>query len=357
MNAEATASRPRSGGGAHWLTHLLSVHALLVILILLIVVFSILKPNTFPTQLNFRGILDTKAIVCLVSLGILVPLTTNQFDLSAGYIIALTNSLAIGLQVKAGAPWEVAVVVPLLAGLAVGIGNGILVAYARIDSFIATLGSGTVIYGLANWYTNGEQLAGQLDPGFVALVGLWNGVPKVAFYALVVAVVLWAVLEYLPFGRYMYAVGANRRAAELSGIDARRRILIAFAISGFLAAIAGVLLAAQLQMGGTNTGPDFLLPVFAAALLGSTSVRPGRVNVWGTVIAVLLLAVAVSGLQQLGSSFYIEYIFNGGILVVAVGLAGFVGRRRAAARRAEALRHAAGLGAETPKSEGNRAAG
>jgi ribose transport system permease protein len=323
--------------------HLLSVHALLVILILLTVIFSILRPATFPTELTFRGILDTKSIVALVSLGILVPLTTNQFDLSAGYIIALTNSLAIGLQVKSGLGWEAAVLVPMFAGFVVGIVNGVLVAYAEIDSFIATLGSGTVVFGIANWYTQGEQLAGQLDPGFLSLVGAWHGVPKVAFYALAIAIILWAVLEFLPFGRYFYAVGANRRAAELSGINSRRRIVMAFAISGLLAGLGGVLLAAQLRLGGTNTGPDFLLPVFAAALLGSTSVRPGRVNVWGTVIAVLLLAVAVSGLQQLGSSFYIEYIFNGGILVVAVGLAVFVGRRRAAARRAQALRHAAGL--------------
>lgn len=318
------------------LTHVLSHHALLIILILLIVAFSLIRPNTFPTALTFRGIVDTKSVVVLVALGIMVPLTTNQFDLSAGYIIALTNSLAVGLMVNSGVPWQAAIVVVLVVGALVGAVNGWLVAYGRVDSFIATLGSGTVIFGIANWYTGGQQLSGRLDPGFIAITGQTFGIPHVALIALAVALVLWVLLEYLPAGRRFYAVGANRRAAELSGINAQRRILIAFVISGFCAAVGGIIFASQLRVGQTNTGPDMLLPVFAAALLGSTSVRPGRVNVWGTVIAVALLAVAVSGLQQMGAQFYVEYIFNGSILVFAVGAAGFIGRRRAAQRRAAA---------------------
>jgi ribose transport system permease protein len=319
--------------------HLISHHALLIILVLLIIVFSIVRPGTFPTALTFRGIVDTKSVVILVSLGIMLPLTTNQFDLSAGYVIALTNSLVVGLMLG-GMPWELAIVVVLVVGALVGAVNGWLVAYAQIDSFIATLGSGTVLFGLANWYTGGQQLSGELAPGFIAIAGQTFGIPNVAAIALAVAVVLWIVLEYLPAGRRFYAVGANRRAAELSGINGRRRIVIAFVVSAVCAALAGVIFASQLRVGQTNTGPDMLLPVFAAALLGSTSVRPGRVNVWGTVIAVALLAVAVSGLQQLGAQFYVEYIFNGGILIFAVGAAGYMGRRRAAVRRAAAAEDA-----------------
>lgn len=342
MNHASGTSTPATGTqqSRNTLSHLFSHHALLIILIALIVVFSLVRPNTFPTLLTFRGIVDTKSVVVLVALGIMVPLATNQFDLSAGYVIALTNSLVMGLMVGSGLPWPVAILAVLIVGALVGAANGWLVAYARIDSFIATLGSGTVLFGIANWYTGGQQLSGTLDPAFIAIAGRSFGIPHVALIALAVALVLWIVLEYLPAGRRFYAVGANRRAAELSGINARRRILAAFIISGLCAALAGVIFAAQLRVGQTNTGPDMLLPVFAAALLGSTSVRPGRVNVWGTVIAVALLAVAVSGLQQMGARFYVEYIFNGAILVFAVGAAGYMGRRRAAARRAAAAEEA-----------------
>lgn len=328
-----------------------SVHGLLLILVALIVVFSLLRPSTFPTELTFRGILDSNGVVVLLALAVMIPLATNQFDLSLGYIVALTNSLAVGLQVKSGMSWEVAALLILMIGAVIGIVNGLLVAYAQIDSFIATLGSGTVLFGIANWYTDGAQISGQLPAGFESLRGLWLGVPKIAFLVLAIAIVLWLVFEYLPSGRYFYAVGSNHRAAELSGIDTKRRILLAFLLSGVLASAAGVLVASQLGIGQAGTGPDYLLPVFAAALLGSTSVRPGRVNVWGTVIAALVLAVAVAGMQQLGAPFYVSYLFNGGILVIAVGASGWVGRRRAATRRSEAMRHAA-LGDATRNGNG-----
>src|SRR5262249_32895225 len=154
---------------------------------------------------------------------------------------------------------------------------------------------------------------------------------------LVVAVILWVVFEHLPTGRYFYAVGANPRAATLSGIDTRRRIIAAFGLSALFASAAGAYLAEQHQVGQATTGPDFLLPAFAAALLGATSVRPGRVNVWGTVLAVMLLAVAVAGLQQLGAKFYVEYLFNGAMVIIAVGAAGFVMRRRVASEGSRTL--------------------
>jgi ribose transport system permease protein len=346
-----TSERPVSRGRAetdaapsrlrHWILHAISNHGLLLILVLLLVVFSLLKPNTFPTQATLGTILETRSVIVILALGVMMPIATNQFDLSVGFVVALTNSLVVGLQVDSGVAWELAVLASLVVGAAIGTMNGALVAYGKIDSFVTTLGTGTVIYGLANWYTGGQQIVGQLDPAFISLTGFVLGVPQMAFYAIALAILLWIALEYLPFGRYFYAVGANRRASELIGINPERRIVTAFAISGFLAAAGGILLASQLRIGQTNTGPDYLLPVFAAALLGSTSVRPGRVNVWGTVIAVFLVAVALAGLQQLGSPFYVEYIFNGTILIIAVGSAGIVGRRRAAARRAEALRHAA----------------
>lgn len=310
----------------------LSVHGLLTLLGLLIVVFSLLLPDTFSTAFNVRAILNDKAIVALLALGLTVPLAANHFDLSFGWSLGLAHILAIGLQTRAGLPWWLAVPLTLAMGALVGLANGILVTRAQINSFIATLGSGTILFGISNWYTRGQQVLGPLPAEFTGITGTLGFVPLAAVYVMVVAIVLWLVLEYLPIGRRLYVIGASPRAAELTGIATRRYVTGAFVVSGTLAALAGVLLAARLRVGQASVGPDYLLPAFAGAMLGATSVRPGRVNVWGTVLAVLVLAVAVAGLQQLGAQFYVEPLFNGSILLLAVGLAGYAARRRVRSR-------------------------
>jgi ribose transport system permease protein len=310
-------------------TRIISTHSLLVLLLVLIAMFSVLIPRTFPTHLTLVGILANQTVVAVLALGLMFPLATNNFDISIGYMVSLANCVGMGLQVNSGLSWELSVVIVLVMGLLIGMINGVLVAYVRIDSFIATLGSGTFLFGIANWYTKGEQISGiGLPAGFTNISSNLLGVPTIAWFTLVLAVILWIVFEHLPAGRYFYAVGANRRAADLSGIRSQRRIVVAFGMSALFASAVGLFLDAQLQIGEPTTGPDFLLPAFAAVLLGSTSVRPGRVNVWGTVVAVMLLSVAVAGLQQLGAAFYVEYLFDGAMVVVAVGAAGFVIRRR-----------------------------
>ena len=129
------------------------------------------------------------------------------------------------------------------------------------------------------------------------------------------------MFEYLPLGRYLYVLGASPRAAELNGISAKRYVTLGFVAAGTLAAFAGIVLQSQLQVGQSSVGQEYLLPAFTAALLGATSIRPGRVNVWGTVLAVAVLAVTVAGLNQLGAPFFVEPLFNGSMLILAVGLA------------------------------------
>lgn len=321
-----------------WLnaSYLFGTHGLLILTVLLIIVFSILLPDTFPTVLNLESILSDKTIVAFLALAAMIVISVGHFDLSLGYLIGLTHILAVGLQTRSGLPWGTVVVLVLLVGSGVGLVNGLLVHVAKIDSFIATLGVGTIIYGLSNWYTNGEQVVGNLAPAFLAINGTsFFGIPAPALYLMLVAILLWLIFEYLPVGRYLYALGSNARAAELTGIPRGRYIVGAFVASGFLTAIAGVILASKLQVGQSNIGPEFLLPAFVGALLGATTIRPGRVNVWGTIIAVLILAVGISGIQQLGGAFFVEPLFNGTTLVVAVGLAGYAARRRLRAKREE----------------------
>lgn len=313
--------------------HLFSVQGLLIVTVLIVLIFAILLPNTYLTPLTARAIIYGKATVALLAMGEMIVIASGNFDLSVGYGVGATYILSIVLQVEQGLPWELAVAIAMLAGLVIGLTNGLLVYYAKIDSFIATLGTGSVLFGLAQWYTNGRQIIGHLPAAFQDLNrAIVLGIPVPLIYILVVAVVIWIVFEYLPVGRYLYALGANSKAAELIGIPRGRYVIGAYVASGLLMGFAGVLLGSQLGVAQSNVGADYLLPAFVGPLLGSTTIRPGRMNVWGTLVAVLVLSVGIAGIQQLGGSFFAEPLFNGATLLVAVGLAGYAARRRTRVR-------------------------
>ena len=310
-------------------------YGLLLILVLLFMVFSITMPDTFPTKFNIESTLSAQAVTALLALAVMLPMTVGQFDLSVGYFVGLAHILTLGLQVQFGLAWPLACATVILSGMLLGVLNGWLVTRVGIDSFIATLGSGTFVYGLASWYTGGRQILGSLTNGFYDIDTMIAGtLPSPALCVVIVAVLLWVMLEYRPIGRLFYAIGANPRAAELAGISPRRYIPLTFIGAGAITALAGILLASELRVGQTSVGPDYLLPAFTGALLGATAIRPGRVNVWGTVVAVMLLAVMVSGLEQTGAAFFVAPLFNGLMLVTAVGLSIYTGRRRAKAAAA-----------------------
>lgn len=350
----APAARRAGAGGGGGAFRFLAAYGLVLLLVLLIVGFSLLLPETFPTAFNARSILSDKSIVALLALAQMVPIATNNFDLSIGYHIGLAHILAIGFQVNQGLPWPLAVAAVLAIGVLIGLVNGLLVTRAQIDAFIATLGLGTVLYGISFWYAP-VQIVGSLPPGFDALAGNVGGVPLPFVYVLVIGALLFVMFEYLPLGRYLYVLGSNPRAAELTGISARVYIPFAFMLSGVITAFAGVVLGAKLGVAQTTVGPDYLLPAFVGALLGSTAIKPGRVNVIGTVVAVFVLAVAVAGLQQLGAQFFVEPLFNGSMLILAVGLAAYASRRRARVKAA-ADAGVAGGGEGAPRGvDGGRA--
>lgn len=310
------------------MARLAPVYGLLILTILLILIFTILLPNTFPTLLNLRSIISDKAIIAILSLAATIPMVTGKIDLTVGYGIVLWHILAISLQTM-GIPWPVACMIVLALGALSGLFNGLLVEVARIDSFIATLGTGTVLYALALWHTGGRQIVAMLPDGFYALNSTFVfGLPITGYYVLAIAVALWLILEYLPIGRYMYAIGANPTAAALNGIPVPRYVMGAFIASGTLTALAGVLLASKLRIGQASVGLEYLLPALVGAFLGSTTIKPGRVNIWGTLIGVTILAVGISGIQQFGGSFWVEPLFNGVTLLVAIGIAGYAQRNR-----------------------------
>ncbi|MFM2365477.1 MAG: hypothetical protein RIR95_84, partial [Pseudomonadota bacterium] len=305
------------------LVRLAPVYGLVILMFALILLFSILLPSTFPTMLNVRAILSDKAIIAMLSLAAMIPMVAGRIDLTVGYGIVLWHILAISLQTIYGLPFPVAVLIVLVLGAITGVLNGFLVEVAKIDSFIATLGTGTVLYSLALWHTGGRQIVGVLPEGFYKLSGTFIfGLPITAYYVVAITLTLWVVLEYTPIGRYLYAIGANQRAAELNGIPTRKFVVGAFVSSGLLTALTGVLLASKLRIGQASVGLEFLLPALVGAFLGSTTIKPGRVNVWGTIVGVMILAVGISGIQQFGGSFWVEPMFNGLTLLIAIGIAG-----------------------------------
>lgn len=331
VSEQSTTRRATAGSRltSQSLSNWIAVYGLLIVFLLVMVVFGALRPSSFLSVTNINSILVSQSVTAMLALAVMIPLATKQFDLSVGYHLGMAQVLIIGLQVQQGLGWGEAAALILMLSLVVGFVNGALVTWFKIDSFIATMGTGTILYGFSNWYSNGEQIVGMSLPrSFTNLSSIYHGMPLPAIYVGVIAIILWSVMERLPIGRNLYVIGANVRAAELTGINVSRHVMGTFIGSGLISGLAGIVLGSLLQTGTPSVGPEYLLPAFAATLLGATSIRPGRVNVIGTLISVLVLAFSFSGVQQLGAAFYVQYFFNGGILIVAVGLSVCAARRR-----------------------------
>jgi ribose transport system permease protein len=309
----------------------LAQYGLLVVFVALVGFFSIAQPDTFFTTQNAQTIAAGKAVVALLALGAMIPLVVGQFDLSVGFQLGLSQTLCAGLMLKQHEPALVAVLITLAVGVIFGVVNGVLVMRARINAFIATLATGTLAAGLTQWYSNGESIFGTLPPSFLALGrNEVAGIPLPLIYVVALTAALWIVFEFTAWGRSGYAIGGNARAALIAGVRVDRMTIQCFVAAGVFASLAGILSVMILGSANPNVGPDFLLPAFAGAFLGATSIRRGRYNAIGTFAAVYLLASGITGLQQMGAASYIEQFFNGGALLLAVALSGWAaGRRRA----------------------------
>lgn len=287
----------------------------------LVVLFALWVPETFLTTATARSIGASSAVTLLAALALIVPLACGLYDLSVAATLGLTSVLALQVQIDGHGP-VVAVAGCLVAGALVGTVNGFLVVRLGVSSFIATLGMSSVLAGVAFWVTDGVQVVGDPTSAFVR-VGQSDplGVPFPVWAGLGVALVLAYVTELTTLGRYLYAIGGNIDASRLAGIRVDRVQFGSLVTSGVLAGVAGVVLAAQLGATSADVGPAYLLPAFSAVLLGATQIKSnGRVNVGGTIVAVVLLSTGIYGLQLAGAESYISNLFNGAALIVAVSL-------------------------------------
>lgn len=313
-------------------------YALLVAWIGLLVIFSILMPQTFASTANFTNMLGSQSVLLIISLALLTPLRAGDYDLSAASTLTLSAMTTAVLNVRAEMPIVVAILGGLGVGLLIGFVNGWIVVTFEIDPFIVTLGMGTVAAGLVFGISSSQTITGLSQGWSDAVVNrAILGLPNVFFYALVLCLVLWYVFEFTPLGQRLLFVGQNREMARLNGVNVEAVRWGALTFSGLLAGLAGVMYGATLGGADPTSGSSFLLPAFAACFLGSTAFRIGRFNPWGTLVAVYFLITGITGLQLLGAQNYVQQLFYGGALVLAVVLSKLVRKRQA---RASAQRSA-----------------
>lgn len=301
--------------------------ALPIILLAFIAFFSVARPDTFFTVGNAETILITQSVLAILAIATILPLIIGEFDLSVAANLGLGAILVTGLPSKEGWDFLPALLVALSVCTLVGVTNGLLVARIGINALIVTLGMSSIITGAVLWYSGGVIISRGIPTQLTALGDDGPaGIPLPIIYLVIIVAVVWYLLEQTPFGRYLYAIGGSKSAARLSGLRVKLLTVVAFAASGFLAGIAGVLASATLGSGNPNVGPPLLLAAFAAAFLGATSIKPGSYNVLGTVFGVFTIATGVVGLQLMGVAFYIEPVFQGAALIVAVAATRYLRR-------------------------------
>lgn len=296
-------------------------YAAVGVLIAFVIIFSIAEPETFPTLDNFKSIVASQSVLGLLALAAVAPLVVGEFDISIASLLGL-GAVVTAKLAESGTAIPLIIVLVLLLGLCVGAVNAFLVVRLGISSFVATLGTSVILSGFATLTAGGKTLYEGIGQNILDLAATEViFMPIGGWYVLGAAVLLWYLLQHTALGREMYATGYGRQAARLAGIRTERRIVLAFLIAGVLAAAAGFLNTANLGSATAGVGAGYLLPAFAAAFLGATTIKAGRFNVWGTVLGLILLAVGITGLQLMGAENYIQDMFNGVALILAVTLA------------------------------------
>jgi ribose transport system permease protein len=300
-----------------------------VALLLLIVLFTVLRPEQFLSSANIVSILGQVAVVGIMALGLTATLIMLEFDLSIGWVGSLAGMLVCGWMANNGMPVPLAILLALAVGAGIGLANGLVVTGLGVNAFIGTLAMGSVVSGAISWYSISPISAG-IPVGFSNIgQGKVLGIPGPVFIMVAVAIVLYVLFEKMVPGRKMYAIGGNSEAARLSGVPIDRYRILAFMISGVCAAAAGIVLASSLASGQPLGATGFLLDAFAAVFLGAATWRDGEFHIGGTLVGVLIIGVIFNGLSLLDAPAWSKDVMRGSILILAVGASGILRRTRA----------------------------
>jgi ribose transport system permease protein len=310
--------------------HTVERFALLGVWLLIAAGFSIALPGSFFTWTNFAVLASSEAPAVLLALALIIPLTAGDYDLSVGATVTLASMLIGVLNVWHTMPIGYVLLVAVAAGAFVGLLNAFFIVYLRIPSLVVTLAMASLVSGVVQWLSNSSTISG-ISPWLIDVVttGQVLGVSYAFFYGLIAAFALWYLLEYTPMGRRLLFVGRGREVARLNGINVGLVRTAALVASSMLATLAGIVYAGALGSADPFSGTSFLLPAFAAAFLGATSIAPGQFNAWGTVVAVYFLATGIDGLSMFGIPLWVTNVFNGAALILAVTLSQFARGREA----------------------------
>ncbi len=287
-----------------------------------IIVFGTWHPDTFLTMTSAKTILIENVIVGVLAIAFLVPLATGTYDLSIGTMMTMSLVIVNTIAKNDSMPQAVGMLVALVACAVVGFISGFVVVKLKVNSFIATLGMSQLITAFV-YFTSEQTISGALSKSYMQIGSRkLFGLPIFCYYLLLIALIVWFVLEHTPAGRHMFAVGGNPEAARLAGVRTDRLVWWSLVGSAVLAGLAGLVYSWKVGTYGPNIGPGYLFPAIAAVFFGASQLK-GRPNVWGAMIALFALATGIKGLQLSfsGTTRYIEPLFTGLSLLGAVALA------------------------------------
>jgi ribose transport system permease protein len=301
-------------------------------LALLLIVFSLARPDVFPTVDNLLNIMNQVSILGTMAFGLTVCLVMGLFDLSIAAMATLGGYVATFLLVQypdaIGVPE--AVLISLAVAAVIGVFNGLIVSYLGISAFIATLATGSIITGAMLGISNSKTIITGIPDEFLIIgQGALFGISNPIVIMLAIGVILWLLLEHTQLGRHLYAIGGSAEASRLSGIAVKRYAPIALAICAVCAALGGLMAASVLGAGRPQgVGDTCLLNAFAAVFIGASSLRPGKFHIVGTFIGVMLIGIINNGLSVMGVPTYWQYIVQGVLLIIALFSAGLLTMRR-----------------------------
>lgn len=326
---KATQKRPASRGGTRnfgTTSGGVQKYTLLIILAATLALCLIAIPE-FRSLGLITSMINSQSIILLLALVATIVLRTGGFDLSISQTMVASAALTIVLT-KAEVPLLLAAVLSLLLGVLVGCINGVLVVYVGVDSFVTTLGSYSALAGFSYLVTNSGIIAGVPDALVNAVRSQLLGIPLVTWYAWALAIALWFIYQRTPLGRYLLFIGGNADAALLAGIPVQRIKFGAYVASGGLAALIGIVFLGYFGAVDPGVGAQYMLQPLAAAFLGTTAIVVGRFNALGTVVALYLLIVGITGLQVLGAQTWVTNVFYGLALMIAVTASRLAGRKK-----------------------------
>jgi simple sugar transport system permease protein len=324
-----------------WIGHLLRRYAIFLILAGLILIFDFVEP-AFLRVNNLFSVLQSVAVVALLGVGVTVTVAVDGFDLSIGsvaaFVLMLSSYAMVVLQLNA----LQTVALALSAGAAIGLINGLLIVGLRIPDLLATLGVMFLLTGLQLIPSAGRSISaglnlpdgsiagGSFDPAFLAIgrYKIWDVIPLPVVIVGLIAGACWLLMEHTRWGRVFYAVGGNETAAYLAGAPVKTYRVAAYVISGMLASIGGVFVAARVGRGDVFAGSSLLLDSVAAALIGFAVLDQRRANVFGTVTGAVFVGVVLNGLTMLNVPYYTQDFIKGVVLVGALALTFGIGRGR-----------------------------